>query len=102
MKRLRCAHLTIEDHGDFFTDFDVSYGAIAALGWDVGTLPWRNPNMNWIDYDAVYICTPWHYPQHATEFIDNIRREGEFSLFFFPVNTVMRFARAFDRHVREA
>ena len=25
---------------------------------------------SWDDYDAVYICTPWDYPQHAAEFLE--------------------------------
>ena len=57
------------DPGDFVTDYDVSFDAMATLGWQSETVPWRDPSVEWNDYDAVYICTPWDYPQHADEFM---------------------------------
>lgn len=57
------------DPGDFVTDYDVSFDAMAALGWQTATVPWRDSSIQWNDYDAVYICTPWDYPQHADEFM---------------------------------
>lgn len=69
MTSKKCAFLTMPDPGDFVTDYDVSYAAMAALGWDVTTVPWRNNGVDWNRFDAVYICTPWDYPQHLAEFI---------------------------------
>lgn len=57
------------DPGDFVTDYDVSFSAMAELGWDVDTVAWRDPSHEWNAYDAVYICTPWDYPQHKDEFV---------------------------------
>lgn len=57
------------DQGDFVTDYDLSFAAMAALGWHVETVPWRDDNNAWNDYDAVYICTPWDYPQHVHQFM---------------------------------
>jgi len=65
----RCAYLTMSDPGDFVTDYDVSFDAMAVLGWRAETVPWRDGSIDWNDYDAVYICTPWDYPQHAEEFM---------------------------------
>jgi len=65
----KCAYLTMADPGDFVTDYDVSFDAMATLGWQSETVPWRDPSVEWNDYDAVYICTPWDYPQHADEFM---------------------------------
>lgn len=64
-----CAFLTMADPGDFVTDYDVSFAAMADLGWDVDTVIWRDPSIDWNAYDAVYICTPWDYPQHKDEFV---------------------------------
>ena len=65
----RCAYLTMSNPGDFITDHDVSFDAMAALGWQAETVLWRDASINWDEYDAVYICTPWDYPQHADEFL---------------------------------
>jgi len=69
VKPRKCAYLTMSDPGDFVTDYDVSFDAMAALGWQSEAVPWRDPSIDWNDYDAVYICTPWDYPQHADEFM---------------------------------
>ncbi len=68
--RKKCAYLTMADPGDFVTDYDLSFEPMLALGWEVETLSWRKPGIDWDHYDAVYICTPWDYPQHADEFIE--------------------------------
>lgn len=65
----RCAYLTMDDPGDFVTDYDLSFEPMLALGWQVDTVAWRDTSIEWDDYDAVYICTPWDYPQHAEHFI---------------------------------
>ena len=61
------AFLVMDDMGDFVTDFDLSIAPLAELGWQVETVPWRS-KPDWNRFDAVYICTPWDYPQHADEF----------------------------------
>jgi len=61
----RCAYLTMRNPGDFVTDYDVSFDAMAALGWQVETVTWDDPTVDWAEFDAVYICTPWDYPQKA-------------------------------------
>jgi glutathione synthase/RimK-type ligase-like ATP-grasp enzyme len=64
MRRMkRCAYLVMEDPGDYVTDYDVSFDAMAALGWQVDCVPWRDPAVDWNVFDAVYICTPWDYPE---------------------------------------
>jgi glutathione synthase/RimK-type ligase-like ATP-grasp enzyme len=57
------------EQGDFVTDYDESYAAMAALGWHAEAVPWRDETISWDDYDAVYICTPWDYPQYAKQFM---------------------------------
>jgi hypothetical protein len=66
----RCAYLTMADPGDFVMDYALSFEPMAALGWQVETVSWRDPAIDWDNFDAVYICTPWDYPQYATEFIE--------------------------------
>ncbi len=61
------AFLVMDDMGDFVTDFDLSIAPLAERGWRVETVPWRG-QPDWNRFNAVYICTPWDYPQYADEF----------------------------------
>ena len=66
-RRKSVAYLTMADPGDFVTDYHLSIEPMQALGWIVETIDWRS-RPDWTRFDAVYICTPWDYPQHAEEF----------------------------------
>lgn len=70
----RCAYLTMAEPGDFVTDYDLSYDAMAALGWRAEPVVWNDPSIDWDSFDAVYICTPWDYPQHVGEFLAVLER----------------------------
>ena len=65
----RCAYLVMDDPGDYVTDYDVSFDAMAELGWQVDCVPWRDPGIDWNAFDAVYICTPWDYPDDPELFL---------------------------------
>lgn len=65
----RCAYLVMEDPGDFVTDYHVSFDAMAGLGWQVDCVPWRDMSVDWNRFDAVYICTPWDYPENPELFM---------------------------------
>ncbi len=69
MPSKKCAYLTMQDPGDYVTDYHLSYAAMAAQGWAVDAVAWRDPEIDWDVYDAVYLCTAWDYPQHLDEFI---------------------------------
>lgn len=69
MRTKKCAYLTMQDPGDYVTDYDLSFDAMAAQGWAVETVAWRNPDIDWNRFDAVYLCTAWDYPHHLDEFI---------------------------------
>jgi len=36
----------MSDPGDFVTDYDLSYPAMEALGWQVEPWSWRNPDQD--------------------------------------------------------
>jgi len=50
-------------------DADLAIPPLQALGWRVDTVEWRRPGVDWSSYDAVYIGTPWDYPQAPDEFL---------------------------------
>ena len=70
----RCAYLTMDDISDFVTDADLSFEPMRALGWSVDMVSWRDPAVDWNLYDAVYICTPWDYPEDPDAFFDVLER----------------------------
>ena len=59
----------MQDPGDYVTDYHLSFDAMAELGWQVDCVPWRSPNEDWDRFDAVYICTPWDYPDDPELFL---------------------------------
>ena len=58
----------MDDMGDFVTDFHLSFEPMTALGWQVATVDWRSA-VDWNAFDAVYICTPWDYPEYLSQFL---------------------------------
>ena len=65
----RVAFLVMQDPGDFVTDYHLSIEPMTALGWEVQTVPWLD-DVDWNEFDAVYICTPWDYPERKERFLD--------------------------------
>jgi glutathione synthase/RimK-type ligase-like ATP-grasp enzyme len=65
----RCAYLVMQDPGEFVTDYHLSFAAMTARGWQVECVPWRDRSHDWDQYDAVYICTPWDYPDDPELFM---------------------------------
>jgi len=59
----------MQDPGDFVTDYSLSFESMAALGWQTETVVWHDTSIDWDDYDAVYICTPWDYPENVDLFM---------------------------------
>ncbi len=77
MKPLQCAYLTMADPGDFVMDYRLGIAPKTALGWQVTEVDWRAADTSWEDFDAVYICTPWDYPDHVQQFLDVLGRIDE-------------------------
>ena len=59
----------MREPGDFVTDYDVSFPAMEEFGWRVDTVVWDDPAIDWDGFDAVYICTPWDYPDKLDLFL---------------------------------
>ena len=77
--RRRCAYLTMSDLSDFVSDADMSFAPMAELGWDVEMVPWRDPAVDWNEFDLVYICTPWDYQNDVAAFLEVLERVEESS-----------------------
>lgn len=69
MTRLHCAFLVMADEGDFVTDHTLGIAPLEQLGWEVELVSWRETATDWNRFDAVYICTPWDYPDDPQVFM---------------------------------
>ena len=54
---------------DFVSDAELGIAPLSALGWDVEYVSWRDAAADWDRYDAVYLCTPWDYPEDPDGFL---------------------------------
>jgi hypothetical protein len=66
---LRVAFLTMQDEGDFVTDYRPAIAPLESLGWRVDCVPWRQVGIDWDRYDAVYIGAPWDYTDDPADFL---------------------------------
>lgn len=55
-------------------DADLGIAPLEIRGWMVDQVPWRSPDVDWNVYDAVYIGTPWDYPEDVNRFIAVLER----------------------------
>jgi len=57
----RCAFLTLDERGDFVIDDEHAIAPLAALGWSVDSVSWRQSTVRWARFDAVVIRSTWDY-----------------------------------------
>jgi glutathione synthase/RimK-type ligase-like ATP-grasp enzyme len=69
MKARHLAYLTMENAEGWSIDTELSFPPLMTLGWTINVLPWRSDNVDWDQYDAVYIGTPWDYPEDPDHFM---------------------------------
>jgi hypothetical protein len=64
----RVAFLTMESLEGFVADDELACEPLARLGWEVGWVPWRR-RVDWNEWDAVVIRTPWDYQDDPEVFL---------------------------------
>jgi glutathione synthase/RimK-type ligase-like ATP-grasp enzyme len=69
MKARRCAYLTMESPEGWSIDTEMAFPPLMSMGWSIEVLPWRSANVDWDRFDAVYIGTPWDYPEDPEYFM---------------------------------
>ena len=77
MTRKRCAYLTMDNTEGWTIDADLGFESMQELGWEVEAIPWRSPDSNWNEFEAVYVGVPWDYPRDPAGFLsllENIDR----------------------------
>lgn len=69
MTEKRCAFLTMENTDGWAIDSDLSFEPMLELGWSIDMVRWKSASIDWNQYDAVYICTAWDYPDDPDSFL---------------------------------
>jgi hypothetical protein len=69
MKAMHCAYLTMENAEGWSIDAELAFPPLMSLGWNIDALPWRSNDVDWDRFDAVYIGTPWDYPEDPEHFM---------------------------------
>jgi len=75
----RVAFLTLSDPTGFVMDDDLAVAPLAKRGWQVETLPWNRPGVDWKRYQLVVVRSTWDYQHHSDKFLDvlaTIERSG--------------------------
>jgi len=67
--RQKCAFLTMQDTDGWGIDADLAIPHLEALGWQVEWVVWQGADIDWNDFAAVYIGTPWDYPEDPAQFM---------------------------------
>ena len=65
----RIAFLTLSDRRNFVIDDDLAIEPLAQRGWQVETVPWNRPGVDWRRFELVVIRSTWDYQHHADQFL---------------------------------
>jgi hypothetical protein len=64
-----CAFLAMDTTEGWSIDAELAVPPLEERGWRVTFVPWRTPDADWNRFDAVYIGTPWDYPDDVSRFL---------------------------------
>lgn len=65
----KVAFLSMDNIGDFYVYDDLLIEPLAKAGWQVETISWKASNVEWSQFDAVIIRSPWDYQDDADAFL---------------------------------
>ena len=63
------AFLSMADLAGYVIDDELAVAPLAALGYAVESVPWREPT-DWDRFAAVVVRTPWDYPESPLAFVE--------------------------------
>lgn len=65
-----CAFLSMDNLDDYVCYDHLLVEPFEKLGWSVDEVSWRNRQVDWNQYEAVIIRSPWDYQQDPDAFMD--------------------------------
>lgn len=70
----RAAFLTLSDPTGFVIDDDLAHEPLQRRGWQVESIPWDAPGVEWKQYEIVVIRSTWDYQHHPDKFLAALAR----------------------------
>jgi len=70
----KCAFLTMDERGDYVIDDEHAIKPLAAFGWQVSTVSWRQMEISWGEFDAVIVRSTWEYWNDVPFFLEVLER----------------------------
>lgn len=64
-----CAFLSMDSLDGYFVYDELLFAPMAAKGWQVETVSWRDTSMDWSRFDVVVIRSPWDYQKSPQAFL---------------------------------
>ncbi|MEZ5427104.1 MAG: hypothetical protein R2747_12615 [Pyrinomonadaceae bacterium] len=72
--RNRICFLSTDSLEGYVSDDELAIPALHDFGWTVETVSWRDQKIDWNDFEAVIIRTPWDYQRAPEEFLRVLER----------------------------
>ncbi|TYP94951.1 glutathione synthetase, ATP-grasp domain [Fodinibius salinus] len=66
----RCAFLSMDSLAEFESYDHLLHKPLKKMGWTAEEVSWRNTNINWNQFDAVIIRSPWDYQNDPKDFLN--------------------------------
>lgn len=70
----KCCFLSMDDLSNYVFDDDLAIPHLNELGWSVDTISWRDSSVDWNDFEAVIIRTPWDYQKEPEAFLKALEK----------------------------
>ena len=70
----QCCFLSMDSLAGYVSDDELAIEPLRELGWNVETVSWRDKAIDWNDFEAVVIRTPWDYQREPQAFLEVLRR----------------------------
>ncbi len=75
----KCAFLSMDSLEDFDCYDHLLFEPLAERGWSVEEISWRNKQVNWGQFEAVVVRSPWDYQKDPEAFFDVLQKIDESS-----------------------
>lgn len=75
----KCAFLTMDSLENYVSYDHLLYEPLKKLGWSVEPVSWRNTDIDWNQFEAVIIRSPWDYQNNPGRFMEVLEKIDESS-----------------------
>lgn len=59
----------MDDMAHYVADDELAVGPLSELGWEISTVSWSDPAVDWNEFELAVLRTTWDYQQRPDEFL---------------------------------